>query len=192
MDIFSHGLWAGALAKGVNLSSKKPRRLNPWLAAFWGVFPDVFAFSIPFVAMFGGLIAGTFDRSQIPDPDAIEPASLSERPLFRLSAYLYNYSHSLVIFLLCIGVVILGKYLIAKQVLFKQLIPWEMTGWLLHIVCDVPTHSYNFYPTPLFWPLWNWKFNGFSWGVWWFMVLNYTILGVVFLIIYFKNKKIKK
>jgi membrane-bound metal-dependent hydrolase YbcI (DUF457 family) len=128
----------------------------------------------------------------VPDPDAVEPVPSTNVGIFRLSVYLYNYSHSLVIFILVISSVIIIKYFLKKGTTLKQLVPWEMGAWLLHILCDIPTHSYRFYPTPLFWPLWNWKFNGFSWGVWWFMVLNYTILGVVFLLIYFKNKKIKK
>jgi hypothetical protein len=73
-----------------------------------------------------------------------------------------------------------------------KIIPWEMGGWLVHILCDIPTHSYRFYPTPIFWPLSSWKFNGFSWGVWWFMLLNYSALFIVFLIIYFKKKKFLK
>ena len=45
MDIFAHGLWAAAAARGVN--RKAPRRLRvPWFA-FFGVFPDLFAFSVP-------------------------------------------------------------------------------------------------------------------------------------------------
>jgi hypothetical protein len=190
MDVFSHGLWSGVLAKSVNLSTKKPRRINPWLAAWWGVFPDVFAFGISFVMLFWGLITGTFNRSMIPNPDALEPASQASDPMFRLSAYLYNYSHSLVIFAIVVGGIVLIKFLLKKGITLKQLIPWEMSAWLLHILCDVPTHSYRFYPTPVFWPLWGWKFNGFSWGVWWFMLLDYGALITVFIIFYFKKKKI--
>jgi hypothetical protein len=186
MDIFSHGLWSGVIAQGANLTAKKPRKINPLLAAFWGVFPDVFAFGISFILLFWGLITGTFDRSMIPHPDAVEPAP--HTGVFKLSAYLYNYSHSLVIFVIVISSIILIKYFLKKGTTLQQLIPWEMGAWLLHILCDIPTHSYRFYPTPVFWPLWGWKFNGFSWGVWWFMALNYGALITTCIVLYFKKK----
>ena len=46
MDIFSHGLWAAAAAKGVNKSQNK-RRVNVWAMAMWGVFPDLFHANTP-------------------------------------------------------------------------------------------------------------------------------------------------
>lgn len=191
MDVFSHGLWAGVISKGTNLSSKKPRKINPWLAAFWGVFPDVFAFGISFIWLFASLINGDLDRSQIPDPNNIEPIQRPDSWAFKISAELYNYSHSLVIFLIVIGLVVVIKYFLRKNKNWKELLPWEMFGWLLHIICDVPTHSYKFYPTPVFWPISSWKFNGFSWGVWWFMLLNYRALTLVFLVIYFKKRNLQ-
>lgn len=191
MDVFSHGLWAGAAAKGINISSKKPRRINPWLAAFWGVFPDVFAFGISFVWLFVGLVSGSIDRSVIPDPNAAEPTSQTGGWIFALSAILYNFSHSLVIFTLVIGIVVFIKFTWKQSRSLIEFIPWEMGGWLLHIISDVPTHSYRFYPTPIFWPLSNWKFDGFSWGVWWFMLLNYGALSIAFLTIYYKKKQLK-
>lgn len=61
MDIFSHGLWAGAAYKAVNKKAKKP--LNVWLAGFWGVFPDLFAFTIGFAWIFGSLIFEKLSKS---------------------------------------------------------------------------------------------------------------------------------
>jgi len=57
MDIFSHGLWAIVAYKGTNdfvLKPKSKKSLKVWLAAFWGIFPDLFSFAIPFVWIFGG------------------------------------------------------------------------------------------------------------------------------------------
>jgi hypothetical protein len=188
MDILSHGLWAAAAAKGTKLSAPKIRKINPWFAAFWGMFPDLFAFCISFVWILVKVVSGQFDRSIVPNPENLEPAATSQLWPMRLSLYLYNYSHSVVIFFSVLCFIVVLRYLIQKRPLL-QILPFEMFGWLLHILCDIPTHSYKFYPTPIFWPLWGWKFNGFSWGVWWFMLLNYSLLALAFVVIKIKTKK---
>ncbi len=167
MDIFSHGLWAAAAAKGVNQAQDK-RRVNVWAAMLWGVFPDLFAFSIPFLWLlwsfaFGDLSLANFRPDQSP---VGEPIGRDSVWVFQLSSALYNVSHSLVIF----TVVFLGVWAYFKQARL------ELIGWLLHIITDVPTHTYAFFPTPVFWPLFDWKFNGFAWGQPWFMLLNYSLL----------------
>ncbi len=191
MDIVSHGLWAAAASKASNLSASKVRKINPWLAAFWGMFPDLFAFSISFVWIFVKLISHQISPTMLPRPENMEPGEYSTLWPMRLSLYLYNYSHSLVIFFAVIFFITLFRYLRKKRSLL-QILPLEMGGWLLHILCDIPTHSYKFYPTPIFWPIWNWKFNGFSWGVWWFILLNYTLITICYVIIYLKKNKFNK
>lgn len=164
MDIFAHGLWTGAAARYANHKKTTERRLNPWLAAFWGVAPDLFAFTIPVIGIFASLVqSGPYDN----------------QPLFELSQRLYNVSHSAVMFAAAFALVWL----------FKKRPQWEMLGWLLHILIDMPTHDAQFFPTPVFWPLFDWKFlNGFSWGVWWFMIANYTSLGAVYFWLWRKGK----
>ena len=51
MDIFAHSLWANALArKGKETLEKKGKPpINIAWATFFGVFPDLFAFTIPFI-----------------------------------------------------------------------------------------------------------------------------------------------
>ncbi|MEK7097328.1 MAG: hypothetical protein AAB906_00600 [Patescibacteria group bacterium] len=184
MDIFSHGLWAGIVAKAANESSdsankiKKPVRV--WRMVFWGVFPDLFAFSLPFVWMFWNIIFGGLKFSDFPRPEAVEPAARDTLPVFQLASYLYNISHSLIIFIAVFAVV----WLIWRRPI------WEMSGWLLHVLIDIPTHSYRFYPTPFLWPLSEWKFNGFSWGTPWFIILNYSAIILVYWIL--RRKKNKK
>ncbi|MBI2514658.1 hypothetical protein HYV91_00495 [Candidatus Wolfebacteria bacterium] len=164
MDIFSHGLWAGAGAKAVNL------KLNFWLAFFWGVFPDLFAFAIPFVWVITNLILGNLTPADLPRPEESEPPSQNTLWIFRLASSLYNLSHSLVVFFLIFGIVF---------IIFKRPF-WEMSGWLLHILFDIPTHSYRFFPTPFLWPLSGFKLDGFSWAHPWFIALNYGTLLIVY------------
>ncbi|KND48127.1 MAG: hypothetical protein AB201_00835 [Parcubacteria bacterium C7867-006] len=176
MDIFAHGLWAGAAYKGANKKREKPLKL--WQAAFWGVFPDLFAFTIPFIWLFGNLLFGGMSLADIPRPDAVEPMPQNALPIFNLASMLYSFSHSAIIFLIVFGITFL---------IFRRPI-WELGGWFIHILLDIPTHSYQFYPTPFLWPLSGWKFDGFSWGTPWFLILNYSAIIIVYL--FLRRKKI--
>ena len=176
MDIFAHGLWAGATYKAVNKKAKKP--LNVRLAGFWGVFPDLFAFTLGFAWLFGNLIFGDMSFTDLPRPDSVEPAPQDTLPIFRLTSMLYSISHSAIIFLIVFGVV----FLILRRPL------WELGGWFIHILLDIPTHSYQFYPTPFLWPLSGWKFDGFSWGTPWFLILNYSAIIIAYWLLRRKNR----
>lgn len=162
MDIFSHGIWSGIAASAINKKIKKP--LNVWRAAFWGVFPDLFAFIIPFVGLFWYRVIGVDVIA--PSPSEAEPPAGNNSWIFRLAGFLYPFSHSLIVFLLVFALV----FLICRRPV------WEMGAWLFHIFIDIPTHSYRFYPTPFLWPVSGWKFNGFSWGEPWFVILNYSLI----------------
>lgn len=190
MDIFSHGLWTAAAAEAFNLkfsahsgpaerktTTKKP--LNVGWAAFWGFFPDIFAFAIPFTWLFGNILFGDLSPADIPRPEAAEPPLRNNIWVFKIASSLYNVSHS--------GIVFIAAFLLI-WLLFRRPV-WELGGWLLHILMDIPTHSYRFYPTPVLWPLSDWKFDGFSWGVPWFMVLNYSALAIVYVLLWRKKKK---
>jgi len=181
MDIFSHGLWAGVAAKGLNKREGKPR-INVWVMALWGMFPDLFSFTITFMwliwgLVFGGLALGQFGTNH---PPLAEPLSQNTAWVFHLSGVLYNVSHSLIIF----AIVFFAVWAYFKQARL------ELLGWLLHILIDVPTHTYVFYPTPVFWPVFDWKFSGFSWGQPWFIILNYSLLLVVYVWLLRKMKVI--
>lgn len=180
MDIFSHGLWAGIAAKGLN-RREKVRRINVWAMALWGVFPDMLSFTIPFVWLVWGLVFGGLELGQFGTnhPPLAEPLSQNTVLIYQISGALYNVSHSLIIF---------AAVFFAVWAYFRQA-RLELLGWLLHIVMDVPTHTYAFYPTPVFWPLFDWKFNGFQWGQWWFMILNYSLILLIY-VWFLRRKKV--
>jgi len=177
MDVFSHGLWAAALAKIVNFRKKKP--MSVWLTAFWGVFPDVFAFAPAFVWLFYKYFTGGINPSLFPKPGEMEPVAMDTLPIMKLTHFLYNLTHSLLAF----AVVFLIMLLIFRR------IRWSAFGWLFHIIIDIPTHSYKFFPTPFLWPFSNWKFDGISWANPWFMLFNVLMLGVVWLAILLGKRK---
>lgn len=54
-----------------------------------------------------------------------------------------------------------------------------LLGWWSHIVIDVFTHSADFYPSPVFYPLTYWGFDGLAWNTPWFMVVNYLALAAL-------------
>lgn len=182
MDIFSHGLWAGAAAKGLNKRESK-RHVNVWAMALWGMFPDLFAFAIPFVFIIGSVAFGGHQFGDFGGrPPIAEPTSPDTLWLFQLSHILYNVSHSFIIF----AIVFFAVWAYFKQVRV------ELLGWLLHIIMDVPTHTYAFYPTPVFWPLFDWKFNGFSWGQPWFLVLDFSALLLAYALLSWRHRHSNK
>lgn len=172
MDIFAHGLWVGATYNAAKKETKKPLRVV--LAVFCGVFPDFFAFVPAFAYLFYQAIFGGKGFISLREHLDIESSTVAHQvPLYDLSNTLYSLSHSLLIFLIVFGLV----WALRKRPL------WELGGWLIHILIDIPTHSYKFFPTPFLWPLSDFKVNGILWGAPWFMILNYGSLLVLYIVL---------
>ena len=158
MDVFSHGLWGLILAKGFFKKS------TLWLAFLVGVLPDVIPFSTTFIRI---IITGTM-------PARHDPSS------FVVPAYtnfLYSMTHSLVVILFVFWLI----YLIRKD------IPYYMLAWPLHVLIDIPTHTKEFFPTPILFPLSNFSINGVSWSAPYIFFPN-IILLVVALVFVFRKK----
>lgn len=178
MDIFAHSLWAsaGALKINDNLEEKKKRKISIIWSALWGVFPDFFAFGIPSLLSFYAIIFGsaTFESLSHHGPHLTNSDNT-----FNLASNLYQYSHSLIIFLIIFGIV---WYLRKK--------PWlAMFGWGLHILLDIPSHSLKFFPTPFLFPFSEYRFPyGVQWADKWFMIFNYSALLIIFLYFLFRKK----
>ncbi|TSC55052.1 MAG: hypothetical protein LiPW30_518 [Parcubacteria group bacterium LiPW_30] len=179
MDTLAHGLWGGLSGRAL---SNKTRRVSAIKAFLWGVFPDLFAFTIPIFFLLWNIFFGDMPLSYWPPPSPHVEPSQDLLPFSSLVNNLYNISHSFFVF----GVIFGFVYVFTKR------LPLEMFGWFLHILFDIPTHSYQFFPTPFLWPFSDFKVDGISWGVLWFMVLNYSVLLLFYAIIRFreKNKKI--
>ncbi|KKR07506.1 MAG: hypothetical protein UT32_C0010G0023 [Parcubacteria group bacterium GW2011_GWC2_39_14] len=137
MDIISHGLWGG-------LAFGRKNKLNYFASFLFGIMPDMFSFGILSIAAVLGLVKGPNWGQGIPSPDAI-PAFVHT---------LYNLTHSLITFILLFGIV----WVIRR----KPYLP--MLAWGLHILVDIPTHSFDFFPTPFLEPLSSFMLNGISWG----------------------------
>lgn len=193
MDILSHGLWAGAAYWAANRKFKK--QISVKRAIFWGIFPDLFAFTIPFVWLFWQIIFNGINLADLPRPDAAEPAGGErlifgngdlrgpKKSVFYIVPYLYHLSHSVVIFSVIFGAATLLFYL-WRNGRGEGFVPWTMGGWLIHILMDIPSHSYRFYPTPFLWPLSDLQVNGFSWAGGWFLAGNYGVVAVIYFLLW--------
>ncbi len=153
MDVLSHGLW-GAI--GVGRKSKK----DFLLAFLFGVFPDVFSFGTYWLAILIGLFARLDWSEGYPSMEKIPP----------VIHLLYNFSHSLVIFIITFTVVFL----------IKRKIFWPLGAWGIHILVDIPTHSFRFFPTPFLWPISNFKIDGVGWGAPKIFFTNWVLLFLIY------------
>jgi hypothetical protein len=153
MDILSHGLW-GAIAFG------RKSRASFWLAFVIGLAPDLFSFGILWTA-------ATIGLSEKPDFSHGTPPE-STIPLY--VHQLYNVTHSFIIFILAFVLL----WLLLRRPL------WELSAWGLHVLVDIPTHSFAFFPTPFLWPLSTWKFDGWQWMTPTILVPNYVLLALLY------------
>ncbi|MGD0201658.1 MAG: hypothetical protein ABSD27_12980 [Bryobacteraceae bacterium] len=171
MDIVAHGLWAAAAARG---SQKKlGRRISVGWTALWGVFPDLFAFTIPVT------LALWYRLTGVGPPADAGPHGV---PHMHLAGQLYRISHSLIIFAVVFGLV----WLLAR----RPVLP--MLGWALHILIDIPSHSMRFFPTPFLWPVSDYRFGGIGWANRWFMLANYTALAVVWFLLWRSARRARR
>jgi hypothetical protein len=164
VDILAHALWAGA---GVIVARRRwpiaPRTATTTVVL--AALPDV-AHLAPLLgwAIVGdGTLAKLWTYSvAMPGQEPVMP------PMVEMVAHhLHCTLHSAIV----AGVVTLLLW----RVLRRLWIP--LLGWWSHIVIDIVTHSADFYPAPVLYPLTQRGFDGLAWNTPWFMVLNYTALA---------------
>lgn len=63
-----------------------------------------------------------------------------------------------------------------------------LLGWWSHIVIDVFTHSADYYPSPVLYPITRAGFDGVAWNAPWFMVLNYAALTASYLWLFWTRR----
>jgi hypothetical protein len=167
MDILAHMLWAnyGARVGNKKLEKKKKPLIRLGWVTFFGVFPDLFAFAIPMILATPTILASGLSR---------------DNHHFGISEVLYQYSHSLVLW----AVVFLVVWAIYKRPRY------ELLGWALHILIDIPSHGNGFYLTPFLFPVSEYRFtHGIPWSNLYYMIINYSLLLISSLYL-FKKKKV--
>ena len=163
MDILAHSLWAGV---GLTLARRRwPLAARTVVATLvLAALPDVLHL-LPIAAWtsFGG---GSLDvlRAYAVAVPGQEPALPDMVKL--LSHHLHCVAHS--------ALVAGGVTMLLWAVRGSLWIP--LAGWWSHIVIDVFTHSADYYPAPVLYPITQRGFDGLAWNTPWFMALNYAAL----------------
>ena len=131
--------------------------------ALWGLIvlfslvPDLSAFSFEFVKFI-------FMHKEIP-----KNKKEARKRIPRYVKKIYNFTHSLVL----VGALFLILFFTYRSY------SWYILPWILHILLDIPSHPRNFFGTPIFFPISNFKFNGWEWSKPWFMIINYSLIIIV-------------
>ena len=134
-----------------------------WYSFLFGALPDLFSFGIYFIhSIFfsSSPVMGRPTRSEIPE----------------WVYSLYDISHSMVI----ASIVIFIAYKINKAFAFPML------AWPAHIILDFFTHSIEFFPTPILWPISDFKFDGIPWSN---PIIFFTNVLLIFLLFIYRRKK---
>ena len=135
-------------------------------AIFFGLLPDLFSFGIYFLF---NLLTSPFNYK-------MGKPELSELPLWVFT--LYDFSHSLVIAI----IFILIAFKINKDFCFPML------AWPFHIILDFFTHSIKFFPTPILWPISDYRFDGIPWSNPYIFFGNYICIIILFIYRFKKSR----
>jgi hypothetical protein len=166
MDILAHALWAGA---GVTFARRR-----------WAIRPRTVAFTVGLAALpdlihllplaawwaFGD---GTLEvlwayAIAVPSHEPTLPPTVA-----LLSHHLHCIWHS---------ALVAGAGTLLLWIVLRSL--WvPLIGWWSHIVIDVFTHSADFYPAPVLYPITERGFDGIAWNRPWLMALNYAALAAI-------------
>ena len=130
-----------------------------WFSFLFGALPDLLSFGVYFLFNLSNLKAETPSINEIPD----------------WVYSLYDFSHSLVIASIFIFIV----YKINKDFAFPML------AWISHIMLDFFTHSLEFFPTPIFWPLSDYHFDGIPWSN---PIIFFVNVLLIFLLFIYRRK----
>jgi hypothetical protein len=163
MDILAHALWAGvgvAVAQRYRPLSHRTAVLTVALA----VAPDG-PHMLPVIgwSLFGSGTAATVGgyANALPGQEPVVPDTIA-----MLSHNLHCITHS--------ALIAAAVTLLLWWWLRRLWIP--LLGWWSHIVIDVFTHSADYYPSPVLYPITQRGFDGVAWNTPWFMALNYSAL----------------
>jgi len=155
MDVIAHGLWGGAIF------GRRDRLSWRW-AFFWGMAPDLFAFLPAIVA---GLFTGNYFAWARWLPDGTNVSFITW-----YSNHAYMVTHSLVVW----------TGIAAAYYFWKRKFPWVFAAAALHILCDIPLHDIQYFPTPYLWPLHTPLHDGIRWANPRVMLPNYALIIVVY------------
>lgn len=165
MDILAHALWVGVGIAAAQ--SRRPvSRHTAAMTVALAIAPDL-GHMLPIL---GWSISGEGSVAQLwayavalPNQEPALP------PMIGLwSHHLHCALHS--------AIVAAAATLILWLILRRFWVP--LLGWWSHIVIDIFTHSAEFYPAPVLYPITYRGFDGVAWNTPWFMLINYSALMI--------------
>ncbi len=168
MDILSHTLWVVA---GVEVARRRriiAGRRDIVASAMLAALPDVIHL-VPVLAwvLLGNAPVAALYRYAIALPGE-EPGMPA---MFALAAHhLHCIMHS--------GIVAVTITALVSLTYRRLWIP--LLAWWSHILIDVLTHSDDYYPSPIFYPITYWGFDGLAWNRPAFVAMNYALLVALY------------
>jgi hypothetical protein len=160
LDIIAHGLSTAAGAVAARRWAQRPIRTG-W-ALFFGVCPDLVAFTIPACLRIWWWLTGA-SPSLLPQANG---------PHFEWVWGVYNGGHSLLVF---------GLFFAALSLVMRRPV-LETLGWLLHILLDVFTHR-GMFATQFLWPASAVHIDGIRWETPWLFGGTYAALLGIWLLL---------
>ena len=175
MDILAHGLWVGLGAAWLHRRRPLNRRTTA-LAVGMAVLPDLGQL-LPLVGLAlssheGWAVLQAYARALPGQEPELSPSVAA------LTHHLHCVMHSALVAGAVTGVLWLW--------LGRLWLP--LWGWWSHVLIDVFTHSADFYPSPVFYPLTYWGFDGLAWNTPWFMWANYGAMALVALLLFARRR----
>ena len=175
MDIFAHAIWAGM---GVALARRRwivPTR-TLIATVVLATLPDIFHL-LPIAGWWvfgdGSFYAVRAYANAVPGQLPMLPEMVGI-----WSHHLHCITHSAIV----AGAVTLLVWAVRRALWIPLL------GWWSHIGIDVFTHSADYYPSPVLYPISDRGFDGLAWNMPWFMALNYSVLGASGLWLWYTRK----
>ena len=91
---------------------------------------------------------------------------------------------------------IMHSAIVASVVTLLTWLTWRalwipLLGWWSHIVIDVFTHSIDYYPSPVIYPITNRGFDGLAWSKPVYLALNYVLLVAAYLWLFRTRRRSK-
>lgn len=169
MEILAHGLWAAAGAEVLRRHTQKTISTGIFCGiVLLAVLPDI----LQLVPILVWVAAGDGSTQALYQYMLAAPGT--EPVLPPLVRFFVHHLHCIAHSAIVAGTVTLLVWLLRRQ----WLIP--LLGWWTHIMIDVFSHSQDYYPSPVLYPITYRGFDGLAWNVPTFMVINYLLLAALY------------
>ncbi len=169
MDIVAHGLWATLLCRWRGRERPMRRTTDAWTVGL-AVAPDLVQLT-PIVI--GAMVL----------PEGWTALQAYFHALPHYLPVLPPLAEALMHHLHCTMHSALVTTVVTLLVWWRlQRLWWPLLGWWMHIVIDVFTHSADFYPSPVLYPITQQGFDGWAWNNPWLLMVNYIFILLLWVV----------